>query len=291
MEGALKYVSLILALLTAIANTVEIVIIAKKKNKLHSSMIYILNLSISDLLTAVCTLIIVIIRLVRSFPSLTEVIIYQIIFTSSIMTSSFNLVAITIDRILAIIRPIQHRNVKRVYSVSVCICLWLVSVVSLSIVYTVALLHPSKSGYNAILILYPTTTFTTVIILCGGYYWLIKSLKGQRHDLISKMQSKNYNTLQQHSSHLERKMIKSEWKIIKLSMVIVFAFFICWMPFSVYCIVIVCDRQLFNGYVIHSLLILALSNSFLNPLLYFHHFRKEIVKVFAKIKKLRWRQI
>ena len=75
--------------------------------------------------------------------------------------------------------------------------------------------------------------------------------------------------------------IKKELQIIKLTLLIVILFLICWIPLSTYGLIVAINKKKntkATKLIEDLLFLIAILNSLLNPILYVHHYRREIMK-------------
>ena len=117
-------------------NLVEIIFLHKTmKKKLHKSHIYLLNLAISDLLVGIIVMIISGIgiqrrvekRLPRTLMFLQNFA-YILGLRITLLMSIFSLLALTIDRLVAVVSPFKNRNMKKKSAVLACVIMWVVSI-------------------------------------------------------------------------------------------------------------------------------------------------------------------
>ena len=283
-----EVISQIIATLVMITNLTEILLLIRRMKTLKTSMIFILNLAISDMLvgTVVVTITIMYyVKVIRAYD-----LFINLLLNLSMHMSSMNLIAVTADRCLAVIKPIWHRKIKRKFSVIVCIILWIVSTAIFSTLYFLIKFgnHNPKIRWRFFYLTYPIVTLTTTSVLIYGYYTIINKLKLHRRRVMFQMISVRKMTVIAVGKAVEptvmsaKKKIKSEAKMIKLTAPLILLYVICWIPISIYYIFEAFDK--YNPYAFKSLFCIALLNSLLNPILYFHHVRKEMSRAFRSMK-------
>ncbi|XP_017490311.1 PREDICTED: tachykinin-like peptides receptor 99D, partial [Rhagoletis zephyria] len=198
----------------------------------------------------------------------------------SVAASVFTLMAISIDRYLAIVHPLRPR-MSRTMTLNIIVCIWICSsLLSLpNIIYSTTLLESFRNGdsrvicylewydgpstksrmeyiYNILILL--VTYMLPIVSMSYTYFRVGKELWGS--------QSIGECTAKQMES------IKSKRKIVKMMMIVVAIFGICWFPYHVYFLLahhypsIVSSEYAQHTYL--SIYWLAMSNSMYNPFVY-----------------------
>ena len=269
-----KFISPTLGVFIVIVNLVQIYTIMKtNRKKLNIPFIFMLNLSISDFLVGVTEIIIKTLywstRNAKS-QTMNEIFNYMVFvfLRMSLLMSVLNLIAITFDRLYCVVKPIHYRQLNRRKAFYVCISLWLISIISTSSYYYG--LHSLKDAYTIWrmdLLFFPLTTLPTLPLLSSVYIFIWFHVKKQNKAL----QFENSDC-----SSVTRK--KQEHRLFVLACTVVFVFAVCWFPISIYSLL-----KLFNFNMRYDydniLFVIAMSNSLLNPLVYFHFIRIKIWKV------------
>lgn len=293
-----NFLSPTLAGLIIFSNIIEIIIIARLKEKLHLSMVYILNLSISDLLVG---LVIAAIKIVyfamQNNPQLIQnkalvefyFLLVFLFLRLSLIVSVLNLTAITVDRILAVRKPLWYRKLKQKKAICVSIFLWVTAASVLAVYYCGIrfdwISQQSQTEYE--LLLFPIVTIPAAVILSLCYYFIVSKLNMQRRRLhntgliLHETTGDKLITFSPVPSKQEHRRLKKEWKVIKLAISVVSAYLICWLPISIYGLLKACGVSYKN--IEDTLFFVAIMNSFLDPILYLHHIRSEIAKFGRKI--------
>ncbi|XP_077999733.1 QRFP-like peptide receptor [Glandiceps talaboti] len=248
-------------LLTLIGNSLVIFVLAKSGRSRSDLNTYLINLSIADIIIAV---------LCMPF-TLTQV---------SVLVSIFTLSAVAVDRHKAVANPIGVRTrLRRSRKITVIASIWGIaaglSTVQLVIVrarqfttaHNVTMVQCEEiwsTGPSAPIIyeflLFCLTFALPFFILCITYSMIVRRL-WTRH------LPGNQNSSQQ---------LRIKWKVLRMVLLVVLAFFVCWLPLQCFRLVLVLHPEITksqgNGiltvkiyFVVH---LLAMSDSFLNPLIY-----------------------
>lgn len=282
------YINPTIGVAIVFASVIEALIIYKIRNKMSTSMVYILNLAISDLLVGVMILVtkgllIIITQMgarVRDHLWLIEI--YAVVnfafLRLSLVTSLLNIIAIAIDRWIAVARPYFYRKLKSRHAVLICALIWLVALSVVAIYYTIV---RSKIENNTIrheyeLLIFPLLTLPTLLGLIFSYLSILRFLRRSRQEFTN--QNSDSDVDESMTNHVER-----EYKVLKLSIAIIGTFALCWIPLSVYGIL--------RAVGVHSrdtqiaTFAIALVNSLLNPIVYFHHQRHTVLKGLRRVRK------
>ena len=138
-ESPFDTICIVVGVLIIIFTLIEIVILIREMRKeTHKSQIYLLNLALSDFIMGLCLLTVFGTSKYKKYNPkdaekhhswLLPLQIYCIIggIRFNLMMSIFSLAALTVDRVLAVIRPFYHRNLKNRYAVYVCALTWIIS--------------------------------------------------------------------------------------------------------------------------------------------------------------------
>lgn len=272
---------------------VIIMLICMSRKRLVPSVLFLLSLSVSDTLIGISLATMVILFRNKQVGSEFYKIVNFVILRLSIVMNGVSLILITLDRMLAIMRPFVYRRIKRRYICAICTSLWLLSLTITVIVYQVA-----YTRFKYVNLFYPTVTLVTTSVLIPGYHKIIRVLIQKRTQLepggtVSNSSTKSdINGTEMEStskkendssSRFSRRRKKREIKLIKLTVTIVSVYILCWFPLSIYSFPRVFGKKdVLN--VGDILFCLAICNSLLNPVIYFHHARKKIIYWFVVIK-------
>lgn len=271
----------ILGVFIIIVNLVQIYSIIKaNRRKLSIPFIFLLNLSLSDLLVGLTEILIkTMYWTAKHWTRLSKNEIYVDIYKYvvfvflriSLLMSVLNLVAITFDRLYCVLKPIQYRQVNKRKAFYVCISLWIISIISSSsFYYGLRSLNNQYTIWRMYSLFFPLTTLPTLPLLSSVYIFIWFYVKKQNKAL----QIENSDT-----SFVTRK--KQEHRLLVLACGAVFIFILCWCPISIYSLLKLFKFDMRYDFD-NILFVIAMSNSFLNPLIYFHFIRNKIWKVLKK---------
>ncbi|XP_057311764.1 lysophosphatidic acid receptor 3-like [Hydractinia symbiolongicarpus] len=286
-----KYVSPTIGTLIVLVNALEIGLIYKdSKLKRPMAIVYSLNLAISDVVVGA---LIVLLKSMHPVVSTTwkkvEIVqevysIFQFCFIRiSLFVSVFNLIALTLDRLWAITRPLSHRKLSKKSAVKICVGVWLLSVMCVVILYCLSLFYPENTAVYKNLV-FPIPTYTAIIIFVICYVKIYLTIRSSLH-----VKSSTTRSSQRKEKSVQRSSMH-EVKFVALAAKTVGVFIICWTP------VATCSLIKAMGYwcgtkdVGGSFFTLALLNSLLNPFVYLAHMSKSLknhLKSFASLKSLR----
>ena len=159
-ESPFDTICIVVGVLIIIFTLIEIVILIREmRNETHKSQIYLLNLALSDFIMGLCLLTVFGTSKYKKYNPkdaekhhrwLLPLQIYCIIggIRFNLMMSIFSLAALTVDRVLAVIRPFYHRNMKNRYASFVCAFTWIISLVLSSL--NVFLANGAHASYQLI---------------------------------------------------------------------------------------------------------------------------------------------
>jgi len=189
-----KYVTLVIGVLIVICNTFKIVYLQKKvKTK---SVIYITNLALSDCSVGVFM---VILKTMDPFMDTSlknndyALEIYLLIrfccIRFSLLSSVFNLVAITLTQVVAVVKPYYYRKWKTTLIYKICAANWFISITCVLIFYfslrfKVDRINNIKKYKN---LLFPFVTFPVICLFIISYTLIAIKLYGSNRARESKI--------------------------------------------------------------------------------------------------------
>ena len=264
-------------------------------------MIYLLNLSISDGLVGLVELLLKLLYYIGQvkpelFKNSTYWFVYRLLvfvfLRISLLMSVLNLTAITIDRIYCVRRPIQYRQRSRKTTVCICVILWIISTTFLTTIWFVLDEFGSKATiWKMELLVFPVVTLPASIILLSSYTYIWMLVRKQ-NKTFSKQRTRQVAdgisivSCDSPNQSIERRK-KQEKQLLTLAFTIVFVFLICWLPLSIHSLLKF--NQVITVLPIENVLFaIAISNSFLDPLIYFHFIRKTVKKTIRN--KIPWKR-
>eukprot|EP00111_Clytia_hemisphaerica_P011245 TCONS_00032952-protein len=149
---------MVFGILMVILNVLEIRFIVKgsKNKKLHKSQIYLSNLALSDVMFGVIIILLFAVseytknvskreNWLRAMHVYLKLVGIRITFTMSI----FSLLALTLDRLLGVLKPLYHRKIENKYCVCICVLTWVV-VITISVLNIVLMARASHDSLDLI---------------------------------------------------------------------------------------------------------------------------------------------
>ena len=259
MDPPFHHIYLAIGILVIVANIFQIIAIWKTNKKLNIPSIFILNLSISDLLIGLVLLVNSSIdyRLQRtiSHGEEDELEKYQRALADGSMTissviSTSNLIVIAFDRLYCIVKPIKYRTHNRNIAILIWLVLWIICIL------TVITNYLMEGQWANIL---PYVVFPTLVILMSVYIYIWIYIR------------KNNESV--HKTNTVRK--KQERRLLIMSCSVVVAFMISFLPSSVYTLY----KDDWCNDILYAILY---CNSLMNPVIYLTFIRRKIYNTLKK---------
>ncbi|XP_013772923.1 tachykinin-like peptides receptor 99D [Limulus polyphemus] len=213
----------------------------------------------------------------------------------SVSASVFTLMAISIDRYMAIMHPLKPR-MSRMTTLIITLCIWVAgSLLSLpNLLYSTTITEMFSNGdYRIICFMvwpdgYSNVSYTeyiyNVVILVLTYMLPITSMT-YTYFRVGRELWGSQSIGECTEKQLEA--VRSKRKIVKMMIVVVFIFAVCWLPYHIYFLLAHHHPEIISSdYVQHIYLAiywLAMSNSMYNPIIYCwmnSRFRQGFKKVF-----------
>ncbi|XP_072027831.1 melatonin receptor type 1B-B-like [Amphiura filiformis] len=239
--------------------------------------VFIVSLALSDVLAALATL-----PSLLPHPSHLEGILGElycrlvfsnVIFWIAVKASIFNLIAVTLERYLAVCHPILHRRYfnkrKALYAVGI---VWLIAILmNLFAMFVVILgddggcllLWSDKTSQAIVgVIVFALTYLIPLTIMCVAYIRMLFALKAQAERL---------NTSDSNSNSKKRNLPyhRARRNLVETLFIVVATFAVCWTPDQVmYLSFSLGNVPYFEMAVYPYFLLLALGNSCANPVIY-----------------------
>uniref|UniRef100_A0A8D8QMD3 Tachykinin-like peptides receptor 86C n=1 Tax=Cacopsylla melanoneura TaxID=428564 RepID=A0A8D8QMD3_9HEMI len=273
-----------LMLIVAIGGNIIVIWIVLAHRRMRTvTNYYLVNLSLADLFMAVFNCVFNFIYMLYSHWPFGETYckVNYFITNITVAASVFTLVAISLDRYLAIMKPLQHRSSRTKARISL-IIIWLASgLLALPCVLHSTTKIKNYSGgkmkivcyikwpdgtypnsvseyvYNLVFLLVTYLVPMFSMLLC---YWVMgKELWGSQY----------IGERSQRQLHA----IKSKRKVVKMFMIIITIFAICWLPYHGFFILVYHNNAISKtSYVQHMYLAfywLAMANAMVNPVIYY----------------------
>ena len=263
LEGKAKDITYVLiALLVVLFNSIEIILILRVKNKKIFDRL-LLSLASSDVLVGAVVAIIkaVDIKYGSNFSWLQKEDFVNI-FLLSMIFSVVNLIAITVDRFLAVQFPIKHRILSTAKRANVCIAvLWMLCLISVIFHGLVTFIW-----INHITLLLYVSSFSIlvysvlIIVLYGAIFQLIRKRKIQA----AKGNVKEGNEARGRFSLFLNDPNRTERSVLFTGLIVAISFVICTYPFVLQFLI---SQSVQSIHVVSKILLLM--NSLLNPFIYF----------------------
>ena len=298
-----EYISPFNAILIIVLNCMEIFLILKYRNglKLASSLIFVLNLSVSDLIVGILIVFASISSFLKkhhykdSVALTVSLDMAQNMERLSCLLSVFNLLAFTFTRLLATRWQLLHRTkFTRKLAIKISCGIWIMSFVILVSYYCVFKFGMSKdvaARFEGLL--YPVATYIATGILLYIYRIIYLEFRSRNkvssvHDL-KIVSSQKDNTIENNRTQeqanrvsdnkMEGRKQKNEERIKRFTTASVLAFGICWLPISTITLIESTGVTWPNDGIISGMIrkccyMLGCWNSIINPILYLvypHH--------------------
>ncbi|XP_057370381.2 neuromedin-K receptor-like isoform X2 [Daphnia carinata] len=200
----------------------------------------------------------------------------------TVAASVFTLVAISFDRYIAIVYPLRPRMSKCIARIAISL-IWLASCILAvpCLLYSQTISHKYSNGEVRIvcIVVWPDglpsvsqQDFIYNIIFTVLTYLIPVSVMGVCYSRMSYIlwRSQSIGELNQRQAE----SIQSKRKVVRMFMVIVVLFAVCWLPYHGYFVYQFIDHQVISyKYVQHIFLSfywLAMSNAMINPLVYYY---------------------
>ena len=285
------YLSPLLAIITCILNGTEVVILLRRfkkrganQNRHKTSLLYLLSLAFSDFLVGLT---------VVSLKTLTYLMRYRVIYYKgvfamihdfmllfflrfSLAISIFNLIALTVDRLLSIRSPFRHLEISTRNVLLTKAIIWILSLGSVSVFYYFAehavSSEVTRKRYRWMI--FPATTVPAVITLSLCYVFIFKAIRGHGKKL--KSQGKLDESSKPRQVSLCTQILRREARVAKFVGSVVLTFSLCWLPLAGLGIVGATGNEP-SSVADNIAFILAFSNSVANPLIYFG-FKNQLLK-------------
>ncbi|CAO1429904.1 unnamed protein product [Diamesa hyperborea] len=244
---------------------------------------FLLNLSVADLLMASLNCVFNFIFMIDSDWPFGAIYctINNFIANVSVASSVFTLVAISFDRYIAIVRPLQHRTSRKKARIFLAI-IWLMSCVLAvpCLMYSSVMTKKYTNGktrtvcymlwpdgryptsradyiYNLVFLILTYGIPIMIMVIC--YTLMGRELWGSRSI----------------GEHTERQLesMKSKKKVVRMFIIIVAIFAICWLPYHLFFVYSYHNHQMTSSSYVQHLYLgfywLAMSNAMVNPIIYY----------------------
>ena len=298
-----EYISPLNAVLIIVLNLMEIILLLKTRNglKVASSLIFVLNLSVSDLIVGILIVFAKIFSFLKKHHYQDSAALKLSLDAAhnmerlSCLLSVFNLLAFTFARMLATRWPLLHRaKFTRKLAIKISCGIWIMSLAILVSYYCVFKFGVSKdvaARFEGLI--YPVSTYCATAILIYSYRIIYSELRTRRkgisvyaHENCSAQKDnkeENGGTAEgvSHKKIKGRKQ-KNEDRIKRIATASVLAFGFCWLPISTIALIESTGVTWSNaGKIRKCFYLLGCWNSIINPILYivFSHHSADIKRL------------
>ncbi|XP_065063458.1 trace amine-associated receptor 5-like [Rhopilema esculentum] len=290
------YGSPVVAVLACLLNLPEIILLLKryrKMSKLHVKgrvvpVLLLISLAASDFLVGLTVILIKIIRYLldegiiptSEFNRKMHKVLLFLFLRLSLLTSVFNLLALTIDRLCSIRNPILYRTrVSSRHGFAAVLASWMLASVLIAIQYYFSI-YEDMEPIKYRLLIFPVTIIpaSSCFILC--YIKILNNMSMHGQAIRGQLQTAEKCPLY---------ILERELKISRFAATVVSVFMVCWLPLAFIGLVNILGVDIDNE-LPNTMFILAFTNSVLDPLIYFgfkekESLRKKISQMTARIFK------
>ncbi|CAH2040584.1 unnamed protein product, partial [Iphiclides podalirius] len=202
-------------------------------------------------------------------------------FTANLTVSAsvFTLIAITVDRYVAIVKPLQHRLSRRVaraalFSVWFCSALLALPSLLYSDTYTKKYINgereicfikwpdgsypTSKADYCYNLVFLSVTYVVPMSVMVWAYARMSSALRGHAIG---------------ECTHHQMQIVRAKRKVVRMFVLVVMVFALCWLPYHAYFVLVYHHQSLasapFAQHIYLAFYWFAMANSMFNPLIYY----------------------
>jgi hypothetical protein len=266
IQIGLSIVNIVGSAMILFGNGLVIAAVSKFRSLRTNMFLFICSLAVADTWVGLSIFILTVYNLTYSFDSSDIVMcsIVQIMIVISVYCSLLNMTCIAVDRALAINRPLHYnqymtpRKVATIlfviwgFSIAAGLCLlagrteWKISTCNYKELYL--------PGYKLFTISYLYAMSILQIILYTQLYMIAHH---QQNKILAETQALD-----------QARKMKSDYRAVKMLLLVVSGFLTCWVPLVVVLTVMYADYRLINRTVLMVTYTVACFNSILNPIIY-----------------------
>ncbi|XP_068625597.1 tachykinin-like peptides receptor 86C [Battus philenor] len=271
----------VMLLLAVIGNSLVIWIVLAHRRMRTVTNCFLVNLAVADLLMATLNGAPNFIFLVTANWPFGSISCRASNFTANLTVSAgiFTLVAITVDRYVAIVKPLHHRLSRKVAR-AVLLSVWCSSVVLAlpTLMYSDTYTKKYINGQREICFIkwpdgsYPTSKmdYCYNLVFLSVTYVLPMSVMVWAYARMSA-------ALRGHAigecTHHQMQIVRSKRKVVRMFVLVVMVFALCWLPYHAYFVLVYHHQPLasapFAQHIYLAFYWLAMANSMFNPLIYY----------------------
>ncbi|CAG9579729.1 unnamed protein product [Danaus chrysippus] len=276
-------------LLAVIGNTLVIWIVLAHRRMRTVTNCFLVNLAVADLLMATLNGAPNFVFLVTAHWPFGSVTCTASNFTANLTVSAgvFTLVAITVDRYVAIVKPLQHR-LSRSMARAALFSVWFASALLAlpSLLYSDTYTKKYVNGEREICFIrwpdgsYPTSRtdyYNFVTFLCSyNLIFLAVTYVAPMSVMVwayARMSSALRGRTIGECTHHQMQVVRSKRKVVRMFVLVVMVFALCWLPYHAYFVLVYHHQSLasspFAQHIYLAFYWLAMANSMFNPLIYY----------------------
>ncbi|CAG4970294.1 unnamed protein product [Parnassius apollo] len=271
----------IMLLFAILGNTLVIWIVLAHRRMRTVTNCFLVNLAVADLLMATLNGAPNIVFLVTANWPFGSITCRASNFTANLTVSAgvFTLVAITVDRYVAIVKPLQHRLSRKVaraalFSVWCSSTLLALPTLIYSDTYTKKYVNgereicfikwpdgsypTSKTDYCYNLVFLSVTYVIPMLVMVWAYIQMSAALSG--------------HAIGECTPH-QKQIVRSKRKVVRMFVLVVVVFALCWLPYHAYFVLVYHHQSLASSPLAQHIYLafywLAMANSMFNPLIYY----------------------
>ena len=177
----------------------------------------------------------------------------------SLYVSVLTLAVLTIERVLAVKRPLYYNRLEYKKKYFICFSMWIVTGVGIT------LHHIAVNNHEEEYIKTPLLILLTAFFVCSSYFVILRTLKKRRLQLRSNM---NTNTSDTNVFNV------SEKRFLSFCIKSCIIFLVCWLPLASYGIALsggFITTWKYKDYFDFITHIIAFWNSVASPIMFLHH--------------------
>jgi 7 transmembrane receptor (rhodopsin family). len=263
-------VSPIGAALMIILNSIEIWFIFKHKLMSRvKSTVYILNLAISDICLGIFVIMVKICKAEEMNNGLHPK--YRLFFQTkmvyvSLYVSVLSLAALTVERYLAVKKPMYYNMLEIHKKYIICVLMWLVTILA-TIVHNLTVNDFEKEYIKT-----PLVILISAILIAAVYVVILRTLKRR----------KSRSTALAEGVNQKKTMTKAEKRFLSFCIKSFIIFVVCWLPLAAYGIALAggfITTWKYKDYFDFITHIIAFWNSNASPIMFLHHNRGAARKI------------
>ena len=271
------------AVIICALNIIEILLLIKRLkrentdyNKHRTSLVFLLNLAISDLCVGITVVLVKILYYLKKYHIIclyTGVtgIVYGVLLyfflRFSMTISILNLIALLIDRLLSIRNPFRFTTVQIRYIIITIAIIWALLIAFVTGFYYFSV-HVLSSGMSILYrcIIFPVTIIPAIVVFSFCYIFIFKAIHAQGRQFRKKIHPEISDKWRKTPSEMHP--LRRESKLSRFVGCVIFTFVLCWFPLAV--VGIVRAKGIIPSPAVENpLFILAFCNSAINSLIYF----------------------